>query len=160
MREFDVPTAQTSTSIAYALADMFESQRPGVLLTADDGSLRLIHFGTLGHVAANRAVTIAIEAVPAEHVLDATTFDMATAVAQAKKSRVRFALLGRSTMGARLVSVREDFAEAFISGSSGSRCTRPNKPPATASRDWYHYYPPTLLGSDPTKCRIDGSPIL
>lgn len=160
MKVFNVPVAQPSTPVAHAFADMYESQTPGVLLSASNGSLRLIHFGTLGHLAGNLNFPFSIEAVPAELVLDAKTADPISAAALANAAGLRFAFLGNNASGASVVSVSEEFAMAYASGSSGSRCTRPNKPLSTAARDWYHYYPPTSLGADPSKCRIDGSSLV
>jgi hypothetical protein len=57
-----------------------------------------------------------------------------------------------------VVTVAQDLAETYLSDTPRKRCTRPNKPAGTPSRQWYHSYPPTTANANGI-CAEDGSAV-
>lgn len=87
---------------------------------------------------------------------DALSMNRAQFHAAMSERRHEYAVREGGEDTADVFAVSEELATVFMGDAPGKRCTRPNKPAAMSSRQWYHYYPPMTPSASGT-CSEDGS---
>ena len=152
MLNFELPLVRTNIRIHDAFADIIESSTSGLLFHAGAGDLRLLHFKNMLEVADDRLLILEVKFEP---VADLIEIPQAGRLSHLLARGNHFGFVGEGPRGAQLFSISEPYGLPYTYASGGLRCSRPNRPPATPARKWYHYYPPHVLPSaPPTICKF------
>ena len=159
MARFTLPIVGADTSLDNAFATLVESKKSGLLLKTATGDLRLLHYKELASAARNNKIKVAGEVKYLPVVKVSARASEAAQKDEIKLGGLRFGVMRAAGKTAQLVSIKEDYAYLYDTESAAKRCSRPGKPPATADRDWYHYYPPLNRPRNSTQCRVCGAPI-
>jgi hypothetical protein len=160
MKWFELPVVHHQMSVADAIEEMIEAGTSGLLVRGPRREFRVVDFDQA--VVALDGGIDNLHDIEFRPVLDLeanaevsnpTFFENAL-----KAEGKAIAFVGEKTNLAQLFSTSEGIAEPLASISAGVRCRRPNCPPSTPPRKWYHYYPPTVRDSyNPNRCRVCGS---
>jgi hypothetical protein len=126
-----------------ALAEVIDRRKSALLYRPGGNDLRVVEFEDLEKAAAGSARLL--KDVPSQSLQQ-----LGLNVLEQEADR---AVLTYGPSGANI-------ALRYNSPSLGFHCDRPNKPPNTQDRQWYHYYPPNRRDSNnPKRCRVCGSPL-
>jgi hypothetical protein len=160
MLQFELPILHDQASIGDAIEEMIEAGTSGLLVRGTARrNLRVVHFDRA--VAALNGGMSTLEQMEFRPVVDleaiAESDDASVANALTAEGK-EIAFIGLKAGKAQLFSVSEIIGGPFAAVSAGVRCQRPNRPPPTPPRHWYHYYPPTNRNAgNPNKCRVCGA---
>ncbi|SHG70034.1 hypothetical protein [Bradyrhizobium erythrophlei] len=141
MRKFNLPLVAANLSVDTALKTAIDAKRSGVVLKTKSGGLRLVHYEDLVGASKKKIPLSKVDFVP---ILDMARTRKAGLVFDAVKSaglKIGYSGVSGSDI-ANLLVLGGTLAKGYVSASTGTRCTRPGKPPGRPDRKWYHYYPP------------------
>jgi hypothetical protein len=145
MLRFELPILHDQVSIGDAIEEMIEAGTSGLVVRGTARrDLRAVHFECA--VAALNGGMSRLEQMAFRPVVDLETLagsDDASVADALRAEGQDIAFIGLRAGKAQLFSVSEDIGGPFAAVPAGVHCQRPNRPPATPPRNWYHYYPPT-----------------
>jgi hypothetical protein len=144
MSEISLPILNgDEVSVHDALAEVIDRSKSALLYPPGGNKLRIVEFEDLEKAAAGSVRFL--KEVPSQSLEQ-----LGFTVLQTEADR---AVLTYGPPGA-------NTARRYNSPSLGFHCDRPNKPPNTPDRQWYHYYPPNRRDpNNPKRCRVCGSPL-
>lgn len=172
MMRFDLPVVRVKSSIQQALACAIDAGTGGVLVRSGRGKLRLVEFDALAEAARSGKRLASLPSAPvmklripsmATHaaMAEAQIFTVETEIEQLlDDAAYSFGLIAVGPGIASLISRHEGLGGVYASPSTGVRCQRPQKPPNTPTRAWFHYYPPNRRDTArPHVCVVCGAPV-
>jgi hypothetical protein len=172
MLRFDLPVVRVKSSVHQALASAIEAGKGGVLVRGGCGKLRVVQFGALVEAATSGK---RLASLPGEPIMklqgqfttrpgvmtEAGIFTVQTEIEDLLDEAGRkFGLIALGPGLAQLVSRHEGYGGVYASPPTGVRCQRPQRPPNTPMRAWFHYYPPNDRNpKSPHVCVLCGAPV-
>lgn len=151
VRYFELPVVHADASVHAAIEEAIDANVSGVLVRGGRGRIHLVGFDSLIDAANSRR---SLARVPGSSVMrlslsedtriqqDYANLDPEYARTLDDAGRL-FGLLRIVGSSAHLISRHEGLA-TYASPSGGVHCQRPQRPPGTPNRSWFHYYPPNV----------------
>jgi len=159
---FQLPLIDADISISDAIEFLNEVGVWALIIEPQPDKFRLIDFRDLVAEpdparplsAADSEAVLAFRDIPN---LDAMTRDLFHA-AMRERQHAFVVREAAEEDTADVVTIAQDLAETYLADTPRKRCTRPNKPAGTPSRQWYHSSPPMTVSAAGT-CAEDGSAV-
>lgn len=159
---FSLPLLDARVSISDAVEFLNEVGVWGLVIQLEPDKFRLIDFRdlvaepdpSLPLSAADSEAVLAFKDIPNLEAMNRDLFQAAM-----RERQHAFVVREASQEDtADVVTIAQDLAETYLGDAPRKRCTRPNKPTGTPSRQWYHSVPPMTPNANGI-CTEDGSAV-